>query len=291
VQEGDRPGPDGAISTGTRSSIPFRTPPPLPGDEPSICRFLAREAADGSLGPPTPTVDPDHRCVALVDPLPQSSRQQELVCLAAAHTTCPRYLRGMLLIDAPPPAARRESMSTAVVGAALVFIAAIAASFAFLAVRGGFDFAAATNPSPSQVAVASQPSGSFAAAASVRPVATPTPRPTATPAATPAPTPSATPAPRPSATAAPTPTPARTPAPTPTPGGSAAAGPTSDRLAVLTRCPGTSNCWIYVIRPGDNLFSIVHWFGVDYARVRAMNPTLVIPIHAGEQLRIPTPTR
>jgi hypothetical protein len=60
---------------------------------------------------------------------------------------------------------------------------------------------------------------------------------------------------------------------------------------VLTKCPGTSDCWIYVIRSGDNLVSIAHWFGVDYDRMRAMNPRLRVPIHAGDQLRIPTPTR
>src|SRR5262245_37008969 len=91
VQEGDQPVPDGANTTGTRSPIPFRTTPPST-DQPPVCRFLAREAPDGTLGPPGTTVDPSHRCVALIDPLPQSARQQELVCLTGAHTSCPRYL-------------------------------------------------------------------------------------------------------------------------------------------------------------------------------------------------------
>jgi spore germination protein YaaH len=79
--------------------------------------------------------------------------------------------------------------------------------------------------------------------------------------------------------------------PTPRPTHTPASGATSDRLAVLTKCPGTSDCYIYVIRSGDNLVSIVHWFGVDLDRVRAMNPNLRVPIHAGDKLRIPTPTR
>jgi len=46
-----------------------------------------------------------------------------------------------------------------------------------------------------------------------------------------------------------------------------------------------------VIRAGDNLESIAHWFGVSYSRVLAMNPNLRIPIQPGDKLRIPTPTR
>jgi LysM repeat protein len=60
---------------------------------------------------------------------------------------------------------------------------------------------------------------------------------------------------------------------------------------VLTKCPSTPDCWIYVIRAGDNLTSIANWFGVSFDRVIAMNPGLSRPIHAGDQLRIPTPTR
>jgi hypothetical protein len=46
-----------------------------------------------------------------------------------------------------------------------------------------------------------------------------------------------------------------------------------------------------VIRAGDNLTSIAHWFGVSYSRMLAMNPDLRVPIHAGDKLLIPTPTR
>jgi LysM repeat protein len=46
-----------------------------------------------------------------------------------------------------------------------------------------------------------------------------------------------------------------------------------------------------VIRSGDNLESIAHWFGVSYSEMLAMNPNLRIPIQPGDQLRIPTPTR
>ena len=284
MQEGDQPVPDGAITTGTRSPIPFRTTPPST-DQPPVCRFLAREAPDGTLGPPGTAVDPSHRCVALIDPLPQSARQQELVCLTGAHTSCPRYLRGMLLLDAPPTAQKREPVSTAVIGAALIFLAAIAASFAFLAVRGGFEFAAATTPTPSLVAVVPFPSASSAAIASpiVSAASSPSAGLSAAPSESPAPAPTATPVATPAPTATPVPTAAPTRTPTP--------APTSDRFALLTKCPGTSDCWIYEIRSGDNLVSIAHYFGVDYDRMRAMNPNLQVPIQAGEKLRIPTPTR
>jgi hypothetical protein len=131
-----------------------------------------------------------------------------------------------------------------------------------------------------------------------------TPTATAAPSVSPAPTPGLTPSLTPSASAAPTPspspvaTPAATPAatppltPEPTPRPTATPRPTSDRFAVITKCPGRKDCWIYTIRRGDNLFSIAHWFGVSIGRIHAMNPwTLTRGIHPGNELLIPTPTR
>jgi hypothetical protein len=229
----------------------------------------------------TPTVDPSHVCVALVDPVPQSGRQQELVCLTSAHVNCPRYLRGLLIANAPAPATRRrQQVSPAVIGATLLLLAAIAASFGFLAVRGGFELALAS-PSPIAVGairstssspVESDGSGASASVVPVSPSASPSS--SAASASSPAgPTPE------------PTPTPTAAPTATPTP------APTSDRFALLTRCPATPDCWIYTIRSGDNLRSIANYFGVSYDRVLAMNPHLRRPIHAGDKLRIPTPTR
>lgn len=262
-----------------RVSGPFRAGPERDPSEPRpVCRFLAVEMADGSLAPAL-AIDAANRCTAVGDPVPQSGRQQELVCLTAAHANCPRYLRGILLAGSPPPPeAKREPIAPAVIGATLILLAAVAASFGFLAVRGGFNLPAGTAP-PALVAVV----------ASESPAPIPTvaasPAPTASP--TPSPSPSPSPSPTPSPTAAPTPTPAlATPPPaTPTP------RPSSDRYAVLTKCPSTPDCWIYVIRSGDNLTSIAHWFGVSYSRMIAMNPGLRIPIHAGDRLLIPTPTR
>ncbi len=245
-----------------------------PNDVGSRCPFLALELADGSLGPAAGEVDPAHRCTAIGEPVPQSSQQQELVCLTLTHANCPRFVRGLSLIEAPPTPARREPMSPAVIGAALVLAASLAASFGFLAVRGGITVPLGSG-SPPPVAVVT---GSSAA-----PIASPAvaPTPPASSFASLAPTPS--PSPPPTATPAPTPSP--TPRPTPTP------APSSDRYALLTECPSQSDCWIYVIRSGDNLQSIANWFGVSYNRMIAMNPNLRTPIHAGDRLRIPTPTR
>jgi hypothetical protein len=259
--------------TGLFRAGPERDPP----DPRSICRFLAREGSDGTLEPSPDGVDAANRCTALGEPVPQSARQQQLVCLVATHANCPRYLRGLQLTAAPalPPA--REPVSRAVIGASLVLAAALAASFGFLAVRGSFALPT-PNPTSDLVAVVTSPPpsnpGILVTASS--PGSSPSPSPTSPATQSPAPTPTSTPTPAATPTLAP---------PTPTP------NPTSDRFALLTKCPSTPDCWIYVIRAGDNLQSIAHYFGVSYNRMMAMNPSLRVPIHAGDQLRMPTPTR
>jgi LysM repeat protein len=262
---------------GERASSPFRAEQVDPDLPRPICRFLSIEAVDGAFIPAS-RLDTANRCTSNVEPVAQSGRQQELVCLTAAHVNCPRYLRGVLLAGTPaPPPPSRQPIAPAVIGATLVLAAAIAASFGFLAVRGSFSLPV---PSPALVAVIAgtspAPLRSPTVATSTLPTASPTveptPAPTPSPAVTPAPSPTPTPSP-PAATATPKPT------------------ATSDRYAVLTKCPSTPDCWIYVIRAGDNLQSIANWFGVSYSRMIDMNPGLKIPIHAGDHLKIPTPTR
>lgn len=245
--------------------------------EAALCPFLVQEQPDGTFAPAVPVVDTANRCVALGEPVPQSGRQQELVCLTAAHVNCPRFLRGVLLAGSAAPAPRREPISRAVIGASVVLVAALAASFGFLAVRGGLNLPI-RSAQPSHVAAAPRPSTSAGPSFTSSP-ADPSPSPAPPASASPAPTPSPSPNPTPVPTAAATPRPTRTPA------------PTSNRFALLTKCPSTPDCWIYVIRSGDNLRSIANYFGVSYDRVRAMNPSLAVPIHAGDRLRIPTPTR
>ena len=269
----------GGVPGVERASSPFRAEQVDPDLPRPICRFLSIATVDGTLVPAS-RLDTANRCTSDVDPVAQSGRQQELVCLTAAHVNCPRYLRGVLLAATPAPPLPRQPIAPAVIAATLVLAAAIAASFGFLAVRGSFSLPVS---SPALVAVVASPSPAPVPGPTVATSALPTPSPTAPP------TPSPTPTPTASATTAATPTPSpptATPRPTPTP-----AGGTSDRYALLTKCPSTPDCWIYVIRSGDNLQSIANWFGVSYDRMLDMNPGLTIPIHAGDHLKIPTPTR
>lgn len=272
VEDDAAAGFDEAVAPASPPSGPFRRLGR--GDGPTtaaICPFLVAESDRSELGPPVALADPANRCIALGEPVPQSSRQQELVCLTGSHVNCPRFLRGTL-IGAPAPAPpAREPISPAVIGAALVLAAALAASFGFLVVRGGFDVAL-VSPDPSGLLAVARPSSPAPAGAS--PTSSLVPPPSGVP-----PSPSPTVVPGPSTPVPPT------PAPTPR--------PTSDRFALLTRCPSTPGCWIYVIRSGDNLRSIANWFGVSYERVLAMNPSIGDPatVRPGFRLRIPTPTR
>jgi len=111
-------------------------------------------------------------------------------------------------------------------------------------------------------------------------------------AATAQPTPASEPPPTVNPTQAP-PTRAPTPAPTPAPTAPPTPRATSDRYLLLIPCPKASDCWIYTVRAGDNLRSIVNYFGVSYGDVLAMNPSITDPanIHAGDEIRMPPPTR
>jgi len=248
--------------------------------KPDTCPFFRTIDADGAPTPPFEWPDPANRCVAVGDPTPQSSRQQELVCLTSGHSNCPRYLRGALVAADTLRPAERRGPSAPVIASALLLVAAASMSVGFLLVRGGFDL-------PAVAAVASQ----VAVAPSV---ATPSAEPSVV-VAPPAGSPSPSSPPSPSALPV-TPAPSATPPPTPTPAPPTAAptpASTSDRYLLLVACPGTAECWIYTVRSGDNLVSIANYFGVSYDRVLDMNPSIGDPttIRAGDQIRMPPPTR
>ena len=261
-----------------------------PSDAATICPFLRAVDDADRLLLPILSPDPVNRCASSGEPVPQSLRQQELVCLTSGHVNCPRFQRGAVAPSIPievPVRLRLDRsvhVTPATAGAIAVFLVAFAISLGFMVANGGLALTAAATPSPTEDvlgAVEGTPSPTF------RPTADPTPA--VTPEATPAPTPS--PSPDPSAT--PDPTPTATPAATPTSATTAkpTARPTSGRYALLTPCPNQSDCWIYVIRSGDNLYSIARYFGVPLATVKAWNPWTANGLKVGRELRIPPPTR
>ena len=283
------------------------TPGPLlPLDEarspdPRVCPFFRYLEEDGRITPPRDDPHPGNHCAAFGEPQPQSARQQELVCLRSAHSSCPRYLRGMLVEPPPLETPNRPRLSRATMAAALVLLVSAGVSVGFVLQRGGIVLPLPV-ATPDATTAAAQPTDApvtqppAATAPPTTPVGT-VPPVSVAPSLAPATLPPATPAPTP-----PPPTPAATPPPpTPAPTPRASAEPTTagtgtgtaSRYAVLEPCPDAPSCWIYTVRPGDNFTSIVNWFGVPYDTVVGMNPGLGDPttIQPGDRIRMPPPTR
>ena len=258
-----------------------------------VCPFLRALDADDLTGAPIEAPDPVNRCAALREPVPQSLRQQELVCLTSGHVNCPRYLRGAVGVTdvAARPVRIRPSISPAILGSTALLVVAFAVSVGFVLSRGGLELAAAGTSRPSASALALVPPPSQDTAS---PTIGPTPGTTAARTTTPAPSVTPTPAPTPTATPVPTPepTPEPTPKPTPRPTPKPTLRPTSARYALLDPCPDRKRCYIYTVRSGDNLFSIANYFGVKLETVYEWNPwTQTRSLRAGQQLRLPPPTR
>jgi hypothetical protein len=245
---------------------------------PDICPFLRSTDGQGLIAP-IEGADPANRCAALTEAVPQSLRQQELVCLTTGHINCPRYLRGAaVLTETPPPVVRQgRAMSPAMLGSLVVLVMALSASVAFVLARGGaMGIGPTGSPGASAPVAVVSPSVASVAPASPTSVAEVTP----------------TPVPTPSPTATPTATPTRTPSTTSTPTRTPRATPRSDRFDLLRACPNTPRCYIYTVRRGDNVYSIARYFGVSQDSVYSRNPWLrSTGLRAGQELRLPPPTR
>ena len=289
------PAPSRPIGSGAGSSDgidlgprfrPWSEPATVASPGPIRCQFLKAVGPDGKLTDAQNMAVPAHRCAAFGDPLPLSLRQQELVCLQRVHVSCPRYARGMVLASEPAvvPQARegrggRLSPLT-LVGICLVILAIGTLLSSLLGLPpfgGGKPLAHAQTAAPSASASKAAPSQS----------------PTVAPSAT--------------VSAPPTAVPTAKPTPTSTPAASATwpPGATASRMSLLTQCTDQADCYVYTVRgPGaapagngsnvaDTLKGIATWFGVNLDSVRQMNSWLAgsDTIHAGDQLKIPPPTR
>ena len=283
-------------ASSTRGSAPETPPDGVTGDEAVVdiwpmpdpgrgdhvvCPFLRSIDDSGALGGPVEAPDAVNRCAALAEAVPQSLRQQQLVCLTSAHTSCPRFLRGAT-VEVEAPGQRTITaprLTPATLGALALLVAAFSASVMFTFARGGLDLpvAGGAGPGPSESAVAEVPS----AAPSIEPSLPASPDASAGPDASPSATLSPSPSPTPTASPTPSPTPVASPTPV----------PTSDRYALLRPCPDTPDCWIYRVRSGDNLFSIANYFGVPLATVKRLNPWTANGLRAGRDLILPPPTR
>lgn len=260
--------------------------PMLDGRSPNewVCPFLRSGDDRERLDPPVESPDATNRCAALEDVVPQSLRQQELVCLTTSHVNCPRYLRGAVVAVDPAEARARTTptVTPAMLGALGLLAAAFTASVVFTFARGGLALPAAG------VRPTSAPSGSAIAI-----VPTATPAATATIDVSAAPSVGVSPGPsvEPSPSANQTPTPSVEPSASPGSSASASPLPSSDRYALLTACPNKQDCWLYRVRVGDNLFSIARYFGVPMATVQALNPWTSSGLKVGRDLILPPPTR
>ena len=140
--------------------------------------------AGNELGPPIEAPDPANRCAALREPVPQSLRQQELVCLSSGHVNCPRYLRGALEVQPAKPvrtprAAPSVNVTPATAGALAIFLVAFLLSLGFVLANGGVVLTAVA-PTPALSG------GVLGAIETAPPTPVQTPEPTPAPTATPA---------------------------------------------------------------------------------------------------------
>jgi hypothetical protein len=192
------------------------------------------------------------------------------------------------MVEPPTPVRSGMELTPAIAAALLVLAASFALSVGFVVANGGMNLSGGGSGSPLAVQGSGAQATETPAAASGDSLAASTePSPEASVKAE-------TAAPGLAATATPTLAPTESPtlAPTPAPSAAPTARPTSDRYALLTRCGNEPDCWIYVVRSGDNLVSIANYFGVPLEVVYERNPWAeTTRLVAGQELRLPPPTR
>ena len=296
----------GQVSTGEGPDTIDLSPRFRPWSEPAQgsgvplqCHFLRTVSPDGRLAEAQGTAVPTHRCAAFGDPLPLSLRQQELVCLQRVHVSCPRYVRGTLLASEAEAKPMEEERKARFPLMTVVAIGLVVLGVLVLATNGLGFFGGGQKPSPSQKAAVAAGSPTAVATVTVAPSATPAPTAStsATSPATPAPTPTRAATPTPAATPTGTPKPTATPTPKASP--TWPPGATASRMNLLTPCTDQPNCWLYTVRSAaqngsasdDTLAGIVKFFGVSQSAVIELNPWAAGGIHAGQQLKLPPPTR
>lgn len=259
-------------------------------EEPVICPLLRRDFG-GAFLQPAPVPGMEHVCTAGGVPRVQSLQQQDLVCLRPAHVDCPRYVAA-----AASRATSRviPTIPRATAAALLILVLSAGVSFAFVVQRGGIAMPVVGESPTSVAAVASTPGTPEPATTDAPATAAQVPSPTPAATATADPLPAVTPAPSPTPSPASTPTPAVVPTakPTPQPTPRPTATPKSDRYALLKPCPDRKNCYVYVVRSGDNLFSIARYFGHPLSTIYSWNPQYPeTRLRKGDQIRMPPPAR
>ncbi len=170
------------------------------------------------------------------------------------------------------------ALTPAIIGALVVLAASFALSVGFVVANGGMDLPADSSGG-TKTSVGSTPPSAGAS-------------PARSPAASAVPSASSAPSVEPSLAVTPAPTEDVTPAATLAPTAAPTPGSTSDRYDLLEACTDAPNCWIYVVRSGDNLVSIAGYFGIPLAVVTDLNPwTTISQLVAGQELRLPPPSR
>jgi LysM repeat protein len=272
-----------AFGTAIRGEPPRATDPAggvQPDHDPwvPVCPFLSAIDTDDRLRTPILAADPANRCLSSGVPTAVLGRDQAALCLAATHDVCPRYVRATMGPVAGTPATPDRRISLPILAAVALLLAAAAIGGVSVAMRGDLSAGAAGTAASGAVAgsTATSPSG-------------PADGGSATPAVIDAGAVASTVAPSPVGSSAP---PSPSPRPTATPIATPAA-PTSTPVAYpdLTPCPGVPDCYVYVVKHGDNLTRIATRHGLTLDEVLAKNPKITDPsrIVNGQKIRLPTP--